>query len=140
MTCTEEEIYDALDAQLLTLPNIDTPNVAFLGTTYVPQAETPYLATSMPAIKGAMITAGPNGVYQWDGVYQVQCNWPIGAGKQNCLAQSKSVRDLFPNALTLTTANGFFIRCRRATVRPLMQDGAWLRAMVQVPWLLQEVV
>ena len=140
MTATEEEIYDAFDAQLMTLPNIDTNNVAFLGRAYAPQAETPYLATSMPAIKGAMITAGPNGVYQWDGVYQVEVNWPIGGGKQNCLAQSAAVRALFPNALTLTTANGFFIRCKRSTVRPILQDGAWLRAPVQVQWLLHEVV
>ena len=138
MSCTQQEISDALDAQLVTVPNLDLTNIAYLGRFYSPEAETPYLATSMPMLDTKMITLGPTGVFQWMGLYQVQANWPAGGGLQNLTEQLDAIRAVFPNALTLTTFSGFFIRCYKAQIKPPFSDGAWLRGAVHVPWFLQE--
>lgn len=136
---SEATIFKAINTQMATLPNIDENNTAWLGVAYVPQAETPYLDLSMPAITAKMITVGKAGVLEWRGIYQVTCNWPIGGGIDDVLVQRDAVRALFPNGLSLLTDDGWYVKFFAADPKPLIQDGGWLRGIIQVPWLLHEV-
>lgn len=136
---SQASIFQAINAQLSTLPNIDEPNVAWLGVAYVPQAETPYMDTSMPAITAKMITVGKAGVYEWRGIYRVACNWPMGGGIDDVLAQSDAVRALFQNGTTLLTSDGWTVKFFAPDPKPLLQDGAWIKGIVEMPWFLHEV-
>ena len=140
---SEVAIFDAingyLETNIGTIPGALLANVAFLGKTYVPEAETPFISLSMPAIGGKMLSTGTLGVYEWRGIFQLNCYWPIGGGLEEVLQQRDAARGLFPVGLSIATADSHTIRFFAPSVRPLLQGGAWITGPVQCPWFLHEV-
>lgn len=136
---SQASIFQAINAQLATMPGIDEPNVAWLGVSYVPQAETPYIDTSMPALSSHMLTVGKAGVREWRGTFRVTCNWPIGGGIDDAMSQTDAVSALFPNGTTLPTSDGWVVKFSAPDPKPPLQDGTWVKGIVDLPWFLHEV-
>lgn len=137
---TEQGIFDAINAQLQTLPNIADIQVIYLGVAGQPEAETPYLSTAMPAFSAIMLTVGSIGILQWKGIYQVSVNFPLGNGTESVTGWMTPIRQLFPIGLTLPTAEGWGVKFLAPTPRGIIPDGAYLRGIVHCPWLLHEYV
>ena len=141
MSTSIREIYDAFDAYFqANMPGLDLANTAFLGVQYVVEANTPYIALSMPGFAGRMLTIGQPGIYEHSGVFQVSCNWPNGRGKEEVSQQMDQVQGIFPNGLSITTASGLFIRLPRAAPRPLLLGNAWISGIIQARWFAHEFV
>lgn len=142
MTSTAiKDIHDALNSYVQNnLPNFDAANTAFLGRSYTPEANTPYLALEMVAFDGDMITTGTAGVYQHKGILQVSCNWPAGQGSEEVAAQMDDVRGIFPNGLSVTTSGGLVIRFFQARPKPILPDEGWIKGIIHAPWFALENV
>jgi len=138
-----QSIYDAFNSYVSTnlgsIRGSDAAQVAYLGKTFLPEAETPYLSLHMPVLDEHMITTGTLGVLQWLGTFQVNCYWPIGTGTEEVTGQQDDVKGLFFNGFSLVTADGYYIRFFAPGARPLLLDGAWACGPVQARWFLHEV-
>jgi hypothetical protein len=141
---TTLNVYDALNAYLSanigSIRGAVAAQVAYLGKTFVPEAETPYLSVHMPVLNQHMITTGTQGVNQWDGMLQVNCYWPIGTGTEEVTGQQDDVKALFPNGFSVETSDSFYLRFFAPNARPLLFDGAWVCGPVQMRWFLHDFV
>jgi hypothetical protein len=138
MTAELAAIQVALDTQLALL-DFDISRISFSNTVYVPEGDVPYLDAAIVAVNRRAISIGETGVTQWDGIYQVRCNYPIGVGVADLFAEVKAVTDLFPRGLGLPTSDGYLIRFESPTPKPPVYSGAWASGIAQMPWFLLEV-
>ena len=141
---TTLNIYDAFNSYLSSnigsIRGAVAAQVAYLGKTFVPEAETPYLSVSMPGLNQHMITTGTQGVNQWDGIFQIMCYWPIGGGTEEVTGQQDDVKALVPHGFSVETTDGFYVRFFAPSAQPLAFDGAWICGSVRLRWFLHDFV
>jgi hypothetical protein len=138
---------EAIDAQLATIA-FPVARIAFMNVTYQPQADTPYLRSSMASRTRKALTLGvdqsliPHGGYmaRWDGVYQVDAVWPENAGQDGCGEMQSQILRLFPRGTTLVSSDGLNIVFEVPEPLPIRPDpgGGWVRGPVRCPWFCFE--
>jgi hypothetical protein len=142
---SQASIFAAIDTQLATL-SFPSANIAFLNVTYRPQANIPYVTSTMAAITRTAMTLGvdrtilPNGGYmaEWKGIYAVTAVWPEDAGLDGCSQMVGNILSLFPRGTTLISSDGLHVVFDAPSPMPIRVESAWARGPVHCPWFCFE--
>ena len=126
----------ALDTKLQTLAGFDPAQCAWIGVPFTPKVGTPYIAPKVSAISRTRIGSGQFGTVYIKGNYQISLFYPINNGTAALRAQQDAVIALFSQGTTLTTSDGWLVRCDAPTPMPDYQDGEWVQAPIIVPWFV----
>ena len=84
------------------------------------------------------MVAGPGLEYQWTGIYQVNCNWPVDAGADGAAQMVDQILRLFPRGLTIGTTDGLQVAIMYVTPIPVRAEGVWFRGAAKISWFSWE--
>jgi hypothetical protein len=128
MSTKYSDLQGALGKQLNTLTDL---NIVWENTEFSPTIGTPFLRTwliSNPTINSSL---GPRGFSEYNGIFQVDCFYPIGSGWGSARTKADTICSLFKRGTTVTY-NKIEVRIWRSYPEPALIDGDWYRLPISI--------
>lgn len=137
---SETTIYKALDDRLYAA--YPTAVIDWIGVPKKPTTDTAWLRPRMTAIRRERTGGGPKGTVHWNGLYQVSCFHPLNEGSVAATTMAAAIRDLFPQALSLTTTDGWNVNFEAPMTGPILMDPPkspiWIMSVAIASWWSDE--
>jgi len=128
MATKYKDLQGALGKQLNTLTLLP---IVWENTEYNPTVGTPFLRTWLISSPTQNSSLGPNGFSEYNGIFQVDCFYPIGSGWGSARTEVDTICTLFKRGTTVTY-NNIEVRIWRSYPEPAIIDGDWYRIPISI--------
>jgi hypothetical protein len=128
MSTKYAKLHGALDKTLNQLTDLD---IVWENTEYSPEINSPFLRTWLTPSPTINSTLGPDGFSEYNGIYQIDCIYPVGTGWGSTGIKIDTICSLFKRG-TLVTYNDVTVRIWGSYPGPAFIDGDWYRIPISV--------
>jgi hypothetical protein len=122
------KLYGAFGKHLKTVTDID---IVWENTEYTPTIGKSFLRTWCIPLPTQNSSLGPNGFSEYNGIFQIDCWYPIGSGWGSARAKVDTICSLFKRG-TIITYNNIEVRIWRSYPEPAVIEGNWYRTPISV--------
>lgn len=128
MATKYSDLQGALSKHLNTLTDLP---IVWENTEYTTTVGSPYLRTWLNSYPTQNSSLGPQGFSEYNGIFQVDCYYPIGSGWGSARAKADTICSLFKRGTTVTY-NKIEVRIWRSYPEAALTDGDWYRIPISI--------
>jgi len=128
MATKYSNLHGALGKYLGTITDID---IVWENTEYNPIVNRPFLKAWLIPFPTQNSSLGPKGFSEYNGIFQVDCWYPVGSGWGSARTKVDTICSLFKRG-TIATYNDIEVRIWRSYPEPALIEGDWYRIPISI--------